>query len=544
RYVLDFGRHHTSTFADDDFSARIATAALDLYATHRDRIAMIGARLRDRLAEAAARWPDAIAEVRGRGLLLGIEFRLPKPDSTLLREVFDAESLGYLIAGRLLHAHRIRVIPTLSAPKTVRVQPSALLEPADVDRIGAAFEDVAGLLAKGDYATLLEHLTVPADRGTWRPRQHVPLPRRDWPYKPIRDDYPRVAFLANLDVPSTVRFMAPELADWSEDQCEAALDRMLGELAPFEVSRRRITSETGDIVEVCFVAVPFTAAQAVAGLRAGHGPWLRRMVLNAVEVGISLGAEVVGLGGYTSIVTGAGRDVVEDGVRITSGNSLTAACAYDLLLARSGGRVGLVGGIGNIGAVMAELVAPHCDSLVLVGRPGSARRLASVAERLDHLTKVSITEDLEALRDCPVVVTATNSADPVILPTHLAGDREVLVCDLAVPGDVHPAVAGLENVTLVSGGRIRLPGGQVPDFPGFTLPPGIVYSCLAETILLGFEPDLPSPSYGGLSVAGVLAARDLAVRHGLHPARIVSDDVSVRPWNVDGFGNTIEEHIG
>src|SRR5437763_7498599 len=402
RYVLDFGRHHTSTFADDDFSARIATAALDLYATHRDRIAMIGARLRDRLAEAAARWPDAIAEVRGRGLLLGIEFRLPKPDSTLLREVFDAESLGYLIAGRLLHAHRIRVIPTLSAPKTVRVQPSALLEPADVDRIGAAFEDVAGLLAKGDYATLLEHLTVPADRGTWRPRQHVPLPRRDWPYKPIRDDYPRVAFLANLDVPSTVRFMAPELADWSEDQCEAALDRMLGELAPFEVSRRRITSETGDIVEVCFVAVPFTAAQAVAGLRAGHGPWLRRMVLNAVEVGISLGAEVVGLGGYTSIVTGAGRDVVEDGVRITSGNSLTAACAYDLLLARSGGRVGLVGGIGNIGAVMAELVAPHCDSLVLVGRPGSARRLASVAERLDHLTKVSITEDLEALRDCPV----------------------------------------------------------------------------------------------------------------------------------------------
>jgi predicted amino acid dehydrogenase len=438
----------------------------------------------------------------------------------------------------------------LSASKTIRVQPSALLEQADVDRVAAAFEDVANLLAKGDFATLLEHLTIPPDSTTWLPRQHVPLPRRDWPYNPIGTDVPIVAFLANLDTASTVRFMAPELADWSDDQCEAALDRMLGELAPFEVVRRRIKSETRGTVEVILVAVPFSAAQAVAGQRAGHGPWLRRTVLNAVEVAVSLGAEVIGLGGYTSIVTGAGRDVVEDKIRITSGNSLTAACAYDLLqqhLAGAGAgdrRVGLVGGIGNIGAVMAELVAPHCDSLVLVGRPGSARRLVAVAGRLSHLVDVSIAEDLEALRDCPIVVSATNSADPVILPNHLAGDRKVLVCDLAVPGDVHPAVASLSNVTLVSGGRIQLPGGQSPILPGITLPPGVVYSCLAETILLGFEPGTKSPSYGGLSVEGVLAARDLAVRHGLNPARMVSDNVSVRPWIADRLTDTIEEHIG
>ncbi|MCZ9339209.1 hypothetical protein NGM37_15655, partial [Streptomyces sp. TRM76130] len=72
---------------------------------------------------------------------------------------------------------------------------------------------------------------------------------------------------------------------------------------------------------------------------------------------------------------------------------------------------------------------------------GSARRLATVTDRLTGVTDVSVAEDLEALRDCPIVVSATNSADPVILPHHLAGDRKVLVCDLAVPGDVHPAVA-------------------------------------------------------------------------------------------------------
>ncbi|MGW1373617.1 aminotransferase class III-fold pyridoxal phosphate-dependent enzyme [Streptomyces sp. NPDC002446] len=551
RYVAEFGRHHTSTFADDDFSSRIATAALDLSFAYRDRIVETGTLLRERLAQVAARWPDAVVEVRGRGLLLGIEFALPQPESGLLREAIDSESLGYLIAGRLLHTHRIRVIPTLSAPTTVRVQPSALLEPADVDRVAAAFDDVARLLSHGDYATLLEHLTVPA-AGAWQPRQHVPLPRRDRPVQRSgkRAGVPRVAFLANLDVPSKLWSMAPELADWSDAQCAAALDRMWGELDPFEVARHRIASEAQGEVEIIMVAAPFTAAQANTALRAGQGAWLRRTVLDAVELGVSLGAEVIGLGGHTSIVTNAARDVVESDIRVTSGNSLTAACAYDLLqlkLAESGvdeRRVGIVGGIGNIGAVMAELIAPHCDSMVLVGRPGSARRLATVADRLSHLVDVSIAEDLDALRDCPIVVSATNSADPVILPHHLSGDRKVLVCDLAVPGDVHPAVAGVSNVDLVSGGRIQLPGAQTPHFPGITLPPGILYSCMAETILLGLEPETPSPSYGGLSSAGVLAARDLAVRHGLHPARIVSDDVSVQPWIVDQLSSAIEENIG
>lgn len=551
RYVPDFGRHHTSTFADDDFSARIATAALELSVAYRDRIVATGTLLRDRLTEVAARWPDAIAEVRGRGLLLGVEFALPSFGAGLLSEVFDAESLGYLIAGRLLHAHRIRVIPTLSAATTLRVQPSALLEPADVDHIAAAFEDVAGILTRGDYGTLLEHLSVPAE-SAWEPPRHVPLPRRDRPagQRGSRSGVPRVAFLANLDLPGNLRSLAPELAGWSDEQCAAVFDRIAGQAGPFEGARHRIASDVHGEVELIMVAVPFTAAQAVTALQAGHGPWLRRTVLDGVEFAVSLGAEVVGLGGHTSIVTNASRDVVENDVRVTSGNSLTAACAYDLLrlsLAEAGAgdrRVGLVGGIGNIGAVMAELIAPHCESLVLVGRPGSARRLATVADRLTDQADVSIAEDLDALRDCPIVVSATNSADPVILPNHLAGNRKVLVCDLAVPGDVHPAVASLSNVTLVSGGRIQLPGLQTPHVPGLTLPPGIVYSCMAETILLGFERETPSPSYGGLSSAGVLAARDLAVRHGFHPAHIVAGDVSVQPWFVDQLSTTIEEYIG
>ncbi|WUA09981.1 hypothetical protein OG225_10055 [Nocardia sp. NBC_01377] len=56
---------------------------------------------------------------------------------------------------------------------------------------------------------------------------------------------------------------------------------------------------------------------------------------------------------------------------------------------------------------------------------------------------LEISEDLTVLRDCHIVLTATNSAVPLLTPDLLATDHSVLVYDLAVPGDVHPDVADL-----------------------------------------------------------------------------------------------------
>ena len=528
RYVDDFGRHHTATFADDDHSAAVAAAALDLLADVQDRVAVTGTRLRDRLDAVAARWPDVIVDVRGRGLLLGIELAPPRPKSSLLREFLKPEAFGFLVSGAMLHRHGIRIMPTLSAPTTLRVQPSAYLSERDQDRFVDALEDTAELICNEDCASLLEHLTQPT-RTDWRPPHHLRASSRPAVGSglPGSAGPPRVAFLANLDTPATLRCLAPELARWSDAQCAAALDRMRGELAPFEVTRQLVSSASHDQVEVCLIAVPLTAAQAVQSLQAGHRRAVRDMVLEGVELAVRLGASVIGLGGYTSIVTDASRDVVEDAVRVTSGNSLTVACAYELLrgelvrLDAGQRRVGVVGAIGNMGAALTELLAPHSDSVVLVGRPGSASRLRRIADRLDTAT-VTVSEDMTALRDCRVVITATNSPVPVIGPECIADEPNVVVYDLAVPGDVHPAVTALPNATVISGGKMLLPSGQAPNFPGMNLPPGVLYSCIAEAVLLGFEPATPSPSYGGLTAGGVLAARALAARHNFVPYQAMS----------------------
>ncbi|MFD0360814.1 aminotransferase class III-fold pyridoxal phosphate-dependent enzyme [Nocardia sp. GCM10030253] len=522
RSIGDFGRYHTSTFADDELSSTVAESALDLLRDSQIRISDTGARLRARLDAVARRWPRAIAGVRGRGLLQGIELIPPKPESALLREICDPDMFGYVVAGYLLHTHDIRMLPTLSAPTTLRIQPSAFLAEPDMARLETALDDVAALLHRGDLATLLAHLASPVTTNWPLPERTSPSARRTHEVARDWSAPTRVVFLANLPDATDLRRFAPELATWSDAQFAALFERLRGVAEPFELTRQIVTSPTGARVEVCLIAVPISAEQIIECRRAGHRAWLRDLVLEAVEQAIGLGATVIGLGGYTSIVTDASRDVVEDAVKVTSGNSLTAACAYEVVRAELARlepgrrRVGILGALGNIGAVMAELIAPLADSVILIGRAGSAKRLDRVAATL-HGAAVEVSEDLTALRDCHIVLTATNSAVPVVTAESLADDHRVLVVDLAVPGDVDPAVSHRPNITLVAGGRMALPLGQTPPFPETGLPGGVVYACMAETILLGFEPHTASPSYGGLTAAGVRAARDLAARHDVRP---------------------------
>src|SRR5262249_22615687 len=137
RYVAEYGWLHTSTFADDDFSSAVALGVLDLI--ERDDQAIVrragekGARLLERLGELRARFPGELRDVRGRGLMLGFELASQERSaSPLLRVLSEQALLGFFASGWLLHEARIRVTPTLSSHGTIRLEPSAFIEDADL----------------------------------------------------------------------------------------------------------------------------------------------------------------------------------------------------------------------------------------------------------------------------------------------------------------------------------------------------------------------------------------------------------------------------
>ena len=519
RYHEELSTMHTSTFAEDELSSAVALRVLEIVERDslEDRCDARGRVLRRRLSEVAERFPRLVREVRGRGLMVGVALE-PTGDlgSPLLRALSDQELLAHLASGYLLRAHGVRVAPTLSAPTTLRLEPSAYVTDAAIDRLCSGLEDYLRALEASDVRRIVDRVLSLPDESPRRspPRASAGAKR---PTATVEFDH-QVAFLAHFTEPGTLRTWEPGLAHLADGDCERLVGNTLRFLRPFVVDRGFLRSPRGPTVRVDLIGVPFTSEQALASLRAGSD-WALDLVREAVELAREGGNSVAGLGGHTSIVTGAGTRVAEDDMALTSGNSLTVAAAYEAACTVVGRtraldelRVGVAGASGNVGAMLAELASEDFREVVLVGTERHRPLLARVAERI-AASAVRI-ESIDALRDCDLVFTATNSPGVLLEPEHI-GPGPVVICDVAIPPDVSPLVtAECPNATVLRGGIVLAPEGQELGLPALGLEADELYGCLAETILLGLARRRGHYSYGRLNLENVRRIQALAREHG------------------------------
>ncbi|MCK0175748.1 MULTISPECIES: glutamyl-tRNA reductase [Mycobacteriaceae] len=129
------------------------------------------------------------------------------------------------------------------------------------------------------------------------------------------------------------------------------------------------------------------------------------------------------------------------------------------------GRTAVVIGAGSMGALSAKhLVRAGIDRVHVVNRSlPRARRLA------ENLREQGVTADshsfddiAHALADADVVISSTGAVRPVVslADAHRAltgrpEQRELVICDLGMPRDVDPAIAGLPGVYVIDMDRIQ-----------------------------------------------------------------------------------------
>ncbi|MCK6578635.1 MAG: shikimate dehydrogenase [Anaerolineae bacterium] len=206
-----------------------------------------------------------------------------------------------------------------------------------------------------------------------------------------------------------------------------------------------------------------------------------------------LGAKILGLGAFTSVVGDAGATIAHRlDIPVTTGDSYTVVIAIDAIreaaramhIPMAAATVAVVGATGSIGRTCAVLLAGGCREMILIGRREDALE-AVRAECLERGSAISVATDVHAIYRADLILTVTSAIRAVIEPEHLKPGA--VVCDVARPRDVARRVAERRaDVLVIDGGMVEVPGK--PDFHfDFGFPPGKAYACMAETMALALE---------------------------------------------------------
>ena len=313
-----------------------------------------------------------------------------------------------------------------------------------------------------------------------------------------------------------------------------SLEKVMAYAPPFVYSKvEGIQSPTGVQAEGWLISVGGTPREILA-----HSPeFTYRRLLDASSMAKRLGAQIMGLGAFTKVVGDAGVTVARRAtLPITTGNSYSASAAlwaaHDAMLRmrllpapkgqqRVKFKAMVVGATGAIGAACARLLVRAAEQVTLVS-PETAKLLALKASILRETPDAQVV--LSACADSHIaamdmIVTATSGAGKQVLDI-LQVKPGCVITDVARPLDLPPAeVAKRPDVLVVESGEIRLPGKVTMKNIG--LPPGVVYACLAETIVLALEGRFESYTIGRqIEWEKVREIYQLGLKHGMQLAAI------------------------
>jgi len=313
-----------------------------------------------------------------------------------------------------------------------------------------------------------------------------------------------------------------------------SIEKVMAYAPPFVYSRiEGIKSPTGAEAEGWLISVGGTPKEIMS-----RSPeFTYRRLLAAAEMAKKLGAQIMGLGAFTKVVGDAGVTVARRApLPITTGNSYSASgalwAAHDAvlrmdLLPRPKGKervkfkAMVVGATGAIGSACARLLVRAAEEVYLVS-PETAKLLALkdsiLKETPDAKIHLAARADKD-LAEMDMVVTATSGAGKKVLDI-MKVKPGCVITDVARPLDLPPEeVAKRPDVLVVESGEIQLPGEV--KMKNIGLPPGVVYACLAETIVLALEGRFENFTVGrAIEWEKVHEIYQLGLKHGMKLAAI------------------------
>lgn len=255
-----------------------------------------------------------------------------------------------------------------------------------------------------------------------------------------------------------------------------------------------------------------------------------------------LGADILGLGAFTSVVGDAGITISKNlNIPVTTGDSYTVAVAVQALelaakemeIEIEQSTAAVVGATGAIGQVCSALLANKAKTVYLIGK--NKKRMDELKIELQNknaTAKLIATTDLTQIKHAQLILTVTSDTEEIIQPEHLQSGS--VVCDVARPRDVSAKVAQQrDDILVIDGGVVDVPGSVNFNFD-FGFPEGKAYACMAETFALALENRLESYTIGKkITRAQVQEIDKIATRHGFRLSGFRSFEKTITNEQID-----------
>ncbi len=278
------------------------------------------------------------------------------------------------------------------------------------------------------------------------------------------------------------------------------------------------SAATGNQIKGWFIACPYTPRRMMELPERT----VYRKIIETGRLAEKLGADILGLGAFTSVIGDAGITIAKAlDVPVTTGDSFTVSVAVDAIREAASvmdirlhtATAAVVGATGAIGQVCAELLADDVERLYLIGRRQDALEELRDRLKVQARAELIISTTMDVLADAQLILTVTSAIHDVIRPEHLQPGS--VVCDVARPRDVSAMVAAArDDILVIDGGMVDVPGPVDFHF-NFGFPPGKAYACMAETIALALEGRFEDYTLGKhLTRARVEEIDEIAKKHG------------------------------
>jgi predicted amino acid dehydrogenase len=247
---------------------------------------------------------------------------------------------------------------------------------------------------------------------------------------------------------------------------------------------------SGKTISGCLIGIPMTAKQML-----DNRDLAMKKTVEAVKKAEKMGAKYVGLGALTAPVTKGGTEIIDKfpGTTITNGNTLTAVVSIHHIMEKIKSNqnietVAVVGATGSIGqAITLALAQKTQDKKINIyarTKENIINLINKARESNPNLKIEGFSGDLSTLNTADLIAVATSASSAIIKKEHLK--QNVIVYDVTQPQNVDKAILKTRpDVTLIDGGLSKIPflKNKMP----FGLPPQVVFSCFAETMLLAAE---------------------------------------------------------